>query len=39
MVIHSFIRESIKLAWSMLALPRPLDIAPAASLELFDDAK
>lgn len=39
MVIHPFIRESCKLAWSMLALPRPLDIAPAASLELFDDSK
>jgi hypothetical protein len=39
MVIHNFIRESCKLAWSMFALPRPLDIAPAASLELFDESK
>lgn len=39
MVIHSFIRESCKLAWSMFALPRSLDIAPAASLELFDDTR
>jgi hypothetical protein len=39
MIIHPLIRESCRLAWSMFALKRPLDVAPAARLELFDDMK
>jgi hypothetical protein len=39
MVIHSFIRDACKLASEMYSLPRPLDIAPAAPLELFDETK
>ncbi|XP_022092817.1 mitochondria-eating protein-like [Acanthaster planci] len=34
-----FIRELVKVAWDMSALPNPLDILPARRGELFDDFK
>lgn len=37
--IEFFIREACRLAWNMQALPRPLDIAPAATQEVFDNQR
>ena len=34
-----FIRELVKVAWDMSALPNPLDIILARAAELFDDLK
>lgn len=38
-VLTLFIRELVKMAWSMSALPLALDIAAARMAELFDDNK
>lgn len=38
-VLTIFIRELVKVAWSMSALPSPLDINGARDGELFDDLK
>jgi hypothetical protein len=38
-VISPFIREALKMAWNMCALPCPLDIAAASGAELFDDTR
>ncbi|XP_011684040.2 mitochondria-eating protein isoform X1 [Strongylocentrotus purpuratus] len=38
-VLTLFIRELVKVAWSMSALPSPLDISGARDGELFDDLK
>ena len=38
-VLTLFIRELVKTAWSMSALPLPLDIAAARMGELYDDNK
>ena len=38
-VLTLFIRELVKVSWSMSALPSPLDISGARDGELFDDLK
>ncbi|XP_070554455.1 mitochondria-eating protein-like [Ptychodera flava] len=38
-VLTLFIRECVKVAWSMSALPSPLDIALASDAEVYDESK
>lgn len=38
-VLQSFIREACRLAWSLSALPRPLETLPASEYELYDASK
>ncbi|KAJ8028846.1 Mitochondria-eating protein [Holothuria leucospilota] len=38
-ILTLFIREVVKVSWSMTALPAPLDIAPAREGELFSEVK
>nr|XP_006823080.1 PREDICTED: mitochondria-eating protein-like isoform X2 [Saccoglossus kowalevskii] len=38
-VLTLFIRECVKVSWSMSALPSPVDIAPACDGDVFEDSK
>lgn len=38
-VLQSFIREACRLAWSLSALPHPLETLPASEYELYDASK
>ena len=37
--IDFFLREACRLAWNMQALPHPLDIAPTATHEVYDNQR